>query len=302
MINELVIVKAEDFGLDDNKALQIKSVFMPMLDAMVELENEANEVKSREINEITCKMAKEVRLKYVKIRTETAKIHKASKAFYLNGGRFVDAWKNAQLAASSGKEAELEKIEKHFELIEKEKLNKLEEARWEMIKDFHDESVPRATYNLSAMDEQLFERFVIGMKTAHHSKKQAELKVMEELEAEKQRQLLIELENKKLKEEALALQEEKRRIEEQNKKLLIETKKQEEQLIEVKKSQESADRSNNISAPSHDLLYKTAEKITKEVVKIINASIDKEETFVSNLSKRIGLKIATMLVGGEFKL
>jgi len=46
---------------------------------------------------------KELRLKYMKIRTATLDIHKKQKAFYLAGGRFVDGWMNASLMALSSK-------------------------------------------------------------------------------------------------------------------------------------------------------------------------------------------------------
>ena len=99
-INSIVKINPADYGLTETKAKEIEAMFKPMLQKMVELEEEYNEVVKLEINKDTCTKAKELRLKYVKVRTGTASIHKELKAFYLNGGRFVDGWKNAQLFAS----------------------------------------------------------------------------------------------------------------------------------------------------------------------------------------------------------
>ena len=56
-------------------------------------------------------------------------IHKKAKSYYLNWGRAVDAFKNVVTFAIEGKETELEKLEKHFENIEKERIEKLQSER-----------------------------------------------------------------------------------------------------------------------------------------------------------------------------
>ena len=40
MENQIVKINASDFGLEESKAAQIAAQFQPMLDKMVELENE----------------------------------------------------------------------------------------------------------------------------------------------------------------------------------------------------------------------------------------------------------------------
>ena len=63
-----VKINPADFGIEESKAKQIQEQFQPMLDKMVELEKEANEVFKMPISKASAK-AKEVRLKYVKVRT-----------------------------------------------------------------------------------------------------------------------------------------------------------------------------------------------------------------------------------------
>ena len=103
----LVKIDASEFGIEESKAKQIQEQFQPMLDKMVNLEKQANEVFKLPIETASVK-AKEVRLQYVKVRTGTAEIHKEQKAFYLQAGRFVDGWKNAQLFASQGIDPQLD--------------------------------------------------------------------------------------------------------------------------------------------------------------------------------------------------
>jgi len=136
-MSDLVKINPSEFGLEETKAQDIANQFKPMLDKMVELENEYNDVIKLDIESPeTSKKAKELRLKYVKVRTGTADIHKKQKAFYLAGGRFVDGWKNAQLLASQGKEERLMEIEKYQENLEKQRLEQVRLERIELIREY----------------------------------------------------------------------------------------------------------------------------------------------------------------------
>lgn len=134
---ELIKLNPQEYQLPDDIASNISNQFKPMLDKMVELEQEFNEVVALPIeSEETSKKAKELRLKYVKVRTGTSEIHKQQKAFYLNGGRFVDGWKNAQVFASQGKEEKLAEIEKYMENLEKERMDAIHNERIEQLKPY----------------------------------------------------------------------------------------------------------------------------------------------------------------------
>jgi len=93
-MTDLITINPEEFGLDKTEAQQVRSVFVPMLDRMEELETEYNDIIKLTPTIENCKKAKELRLKLVKVRTGTAEIHKKAKSYYLNGGRAVDAFKN----------------------------------------------------------------------------------------------------------------------------------------------------------------------------------------------------------------
>ena len=158
MTNEIVKINASDYGLEESKAAEIEAMFLPMLAKMTELENEYNDILKLPIETETCQMAKDLRLSYVKIRTGTAEIHKKAKEFYLNGGRFVDGWKNAKLFASGEKEKTLKNIEDHFENQERERLENLRIQRLAAIKPYTDIE-PLA---LAHMEQAVFDNLLSG--------------------------------------------------------------------------------------------------------------------------------------------
>lgn len=263
---ELIEVKASDYGLEDSKAKQISEMFKPMLEKMVDLEEKYNHIISLPIDPETCKEARKLRLEYVKTRTSTSKIHKGLKSFYLQGGKFVDGWKNAQKMASQGNEEKLEAIENHFENIEKEKVKKLSEERKEEVKQFiEDEStIPN---NLGEMIPEVWEAYRFGVEKA---KKRRE----DEAKAKKEKEVLIEERKRKIlsywnfispeqKQEDFGLmteerfnsifeeskakfekeEERKRQVEEENKALKEKEKKREaEYKAQRKKDQEEKDK------------------------------------------------------------
>jgi hypothetical protein len=205
MTAEIVKIDPKEFGIEDSKAADIAAQFQPMLDKMVELETSYNEVIQMPVEEReTAKKARELRLKYMKIRTATLDIHKKQKAFYLAGGKFVDGWKNAQHFASMGKEEKLEEIEKYAENLEKQRIADLQKSREEQLQPYGVENVE--TLNLGVMPDSVWDNFLAGTITNYNAKIQAEKdaaeaekKRLQEEEAERER---IRLENERLRKEA----------------------------------------------------------------------------------------------------
>jgi hypothetical protein len=270
METELVKINASDYGLEETKAKEIESLFLPMLSKMSELENDYNDIIKSEIDPETCQRAKDLRLSYVKIRTGTAEIHKKAKEFYLNGGRFVDGWKNAQLFASGEKEKTLKNIEDYFENQEKERIEKLRIERASLLRPYT-EIEPLA---LGHMDKEVFDNYLYGIKTAHETKLAAEKKAEEdriikekkEAEArEKQR-----LENIRLKKEAdkreAEIIAERERIRKENE--------EKERLLEVERKKAA------------DVLKAQQEKADKERAELL-AKAEKENEEKERLEKAI---------------
>lgn len=160
MTTEIVKLDPAEYGLSESKASEISALFTPMLDKMVELEKEYNEVIVQEPSFASCDEAKKLRLKYVKVRTGTAAIHKDAKAFYLAGGRFVDGWKNAQLFASQGIEDKLKELEEHYERQTKAERDKIKEERLALLEPYEEET---EHLGLDQMSEEVWERYFKGV-------------------------------------------------------------------------------------------------------------------------------------------
>jgi len=214
----LLNIKASDFGLEESKAKQISDMFKPMLNKMELLEIDFNRVVNLPINKETIIKAGALRKEYVKVRTGTAAIHKELKAFYLNGGRFVDGWKNTQLMASQGIEERLSSIENYFINLEKERIDKLQASRHTELSKFTDGGA-MLSGNLGSMADDVWNNYLTGAKTNFTARKAAEAKAAEDKAAEElaylQRQAQMIQENKVLKEaqeasdRALAIEREK---------------------------------------------------------------------------------------------
>lgn len=204
MENAIVKINPTEYGLTDETAARIEAQFTPMLAKMTELESEYNAILGLNIEAPnTAKLAKDLRLKYVKVRTGTAEIHKVQKAFFLNGGRFVDGWKNAQLFASQGKEEALERIEKHAENLERERLEKLQQLRVALLAEYVENA---SELSLSGMEQDVFEAYLSTKKQQYEDRKAAELKAEQDRiareKAEAEEREAQRLENIRLKEEA----------------------------------------------------------------------------------------------------
>jgi len=192
----IVQIDPTQFGLTSETASNIAAQFKPMLDKMVELEEEFNRVVQLPVDDpATEKQAKALLQKYVKVRTGTAAIHKEQKAFYLNGGRFVDGWKNAQVFASQGKETVLEKIANYRAEQEKLRLEQLQAERLELIAPYVDDTT---ALDLKNMADDVFQIYLDGKKKAYEERIAAEQAAREAEEREKQRTLLANYRRKEL--------------------------------------------------------------------------------------------------------
>lgn len=249
-MNTLVKLDPKEFGLTENKAKEVSAMFKPMLDKMVELENEYNaliESIKGEPTEDDCRSAKELRLKYVKVRTGTEAIHKELKAFYLSGGRFVDGWKNAQKMASQGIEERLKEIETHQERKEAERKTALEASRrWELSE--YTDQIPSG---LGDMPENVWEMYLTGAKKAHADKLEAEHKAEEERQRQEAERIAMEKaeaaererirkENERLKAEAS--ERVMKEAEECRKRIAEEQERRKAEALAEKKRQEERER------------------------------------------------------------
>ena len=172
----LVKIDAKEYGLEESKAKDIIKAFVPVIEQMHELEPEFNSIKAMEISEDTCALAKKLRHKYVKVRTGSGKIHKAEKAFYLSGGRYIDAWKNAHLGVTTEIESTLKGIEEHYINIEKARIVKLEAERIEQLTPYGYISAEN-NINVGEINDQVWPGFLAGVKKVYADKLKEEMAI-----------------------------------------------------------------------------------------------------------------------------
>lgn len=171
---DLVVVDHKEFGLEETVAKDVKAFFTPMLEKMDELEGEFNEViKLNPDTPEAAGMAKQLRLKYVKVRTGTAQIHQEQKAFYLKAGRFIDGFKNAQAFASEGKESKLKAIEDHAAIKAQKIIDDLQEERAALLTPFWDSATPIPA-DLGKMSPDFWKAFLKGAEATERERVEAE--------------------------------------------------------------------------------------------------------------------------------
>jgi colicin import membrane protein len=207
------IIKAKDFGLEDIQAKQMTTSLNTTIEEREILKDAYLDVISLDINEENLFIFKELRLKIVKNRTQgIEKWHKTNKAFFLAGGRFVDAIKNKEIIVNQEMESKLMDAEKHFENLEKERIAQLSVTRKALILEFEEVDTLK---DLGLMNDDIWQNVFAGAKANFNARKEAKEKALAELEKErkedlrlakieKERQEAIAKENAKLKADAAA--------------------------------------------------------------------------------------------------
>ncbi|MCH8067813.1 MAG: hypothetical protein IID16_00870 [Candidatus Marinimicrobia bacterium] len=203
MTNELVL-DVSSYGIEESKAKQLEKVFVPMVKKFKELEKEYIEVVSQKvITEQVCSDAKIVRNRYVKVRTGADEIHKIAKASLLIETRAIDGLRNIVKYAVIDHENSLLEVEKHFERIEAEKLEKLREERNSILEKY---DVNPGVGDPALMSEDVWGHYIASVELDHKTKIEAEKKAeIERIEKDKafiKEQKRIRLENERLKKEA----------------------------------------------------------------------------------------------------
>jgi hypothetical protein len=202
MEQNLIKIDPKEFGLDENQAQEIEQHFTPVISERENLAIIYNELVSKEMSKELILQAHDLRMKLVKVRTNTDKIHQAQKAFFLAGGRYVDAWKNKTKIVLELMEEKLSGIENYFINIEKEKLEKLKQERIKILSEYID--TPES-YPVAQMSEEAFNNLIEGQKLIkkqriEEAKKAEKERIEKELRDAKERER-IRLENEQLRKE-----------------------------------------------------------------------------------------------------
>ena len=130
-VETAVLVTAE--VLTPLEIQKVEEAFLPLILRMNELDKEFADVIKMEDGKEAVKASTDLAKKYKTLRTDTGKEHTKQKAYYLAGGRYVDKWKNQQLALSETKECELNEKKMFFINQEKAKLQAIKDGRIEIL-------------------------------------------------------------------------------------------------------------------------------------------------------------------------
>lgn len=207
MKTEIAKLNPAEYGLKETEVQPIENAFMPKIIEREALMEIYKSLITQELTPELCIQAKSLRLKFVKVRTGIADVHRTQKAYFLAAGRYVDAWKNKETLPVKQMEEKLEGIEKHFENLERERKNKLRDERLAELAKYE---MDGSLMLLGEMKEEVWVNFLAGTRLQYEQKKEAERKAEEErlaaIEAERQRQEAIRAENERLRKEREALE------------------------------------------------------------------------------------------------
>jgi len=201
---QLVKIDPKEFGLDELQGNDIQQAFMPKIVERDALKNLYEQLITKELTSELSAEAGTLRKKLVKVRTGISEIHKTQKAFFLAGGRFADSIKNKETLPIEQMEEKLFEIEKFAEIQEEKRIAELQAERQSLLAPYNVENIEQLA--LGYMTDQIWQNFLMGMKTNHEAKKAAEVKAeadrIESARVEAERLEAQRLENIRLKAEA----------------------------------------------------------------------------------------------------
>lgn len=275
--NELVEYK--EFGLSQDEAQDITQGLSSIKEELNALEEQYVNIVMEEITPELSEQARELRLQIRDNRTKgLVKWHKANKQYFLQGGKFVDAIKNKEIAKNERMEEKLLSIEKYEENLEKERKAKLATQRLEEISPYLLEEELNGL-DLSEMNDSVYASFLESSKTKYKERQEAEAKRLAEEEAERKRLAKIDEENRKLRAELKAKED-------------AELKAKREAEAKAKREAEEKDRLSK--EPLKDRLFSWISEfvcpidtgdspIQEEILLDFQEFIDKSENKINNL-------------------
>lgn len=217
-------ILVESKGLELSEAEQIKQSYLPYFVQMGEIKELSKKINFENPTELDEKIARDLRLKTVKIRTGSESVKDERKRIHsLKASIEQDAWNLIKSTCLLDEELFLQ-VEKKREIEERKRKEILKTERLELLQEYTSQA---SIYPLGEMSQQSFDDLIEGFKLQKEAKIEADKKAeLERLEKEKQEaedREKMRLENIRLKGEA-----------EENERLaLIEKEKQKNELEKV---------------------------------------------------------------------
>lgn len=201
----------EKSGLVLSDAETIKQSYLPFFEQLAEIKEQSVKIDFSNPTQLDETIARELRLKTVKIRTSSEAIkNERKKVHLLRGNLEQDSWNLIKSTCLLSEET-FAQVEKASERKEATRKAQLKSERSELLKPYTEQS---EIYPLGEMSQDAFDDLLNGMKLAHEAKIEAFRKAEEDRiakeKAEAEERERIRIENEKLKAEAI--QKEKERL------------------------------------------------------------------------------------------
>ena len=173
MENEIVLSSS---GLEEKQEHEIKKGLSTIKKEREALIESFENVIQEEISEENIPMFKALRLQIRDNRTKGIEPwHKANKAYFWNGGKFVDSIRNKEVLINERMEKALTSCEKHFEIQEENRLKELQSEREDLISIYLFEGEEHREY--AKMDDELWKAIFESKKKSHLELLEAQKKV-----------------------------------------------------------------------------------------------------------------------------
>jgi len=180
-------VDAMVLGLPTETARHLRESFTPIMNTLEEYEDEFNAIVG--VTDIftpkLAKKARDLRLKYVKVRTGTDAVHKEVKAEILLRQKATDGMRAIIRATVSGKEDQLAAIENFIENLRKEEIKLKQDEREESLSDY---GLTHMLPTLGEMKDDEWERYFTDVRNSYQLKLKAEAEAA--LSKERQQKIL----------------------------------------------------------------------------------------------------------------
>ncbi len=206
MTNVVKFDNPELLSLEKSKAEQIKSTFEPMAKMLSEFEGKYNDVlleSEKGITKVVTEKAKRLRINIGRVRIETGKLKDKQKEYIKLEDRAIMGVHNILVWAVKEKEDKLKKIENHFEIMEKQRLDALQLKRVELISPYIEDAHER---DLSKFADDEFDALLAMKKKAYEDMIAAEKKAEQDRIAKEKEEAAererIRQENERLRKEA----------------------------------------------------------------------------------------------------
>ncbi len=241
---EIVLEKS---GLILSDAETIKQSYLPFFEQLAEIKEQSSKIDYTNPTQLDESIARELRLKTVKIRTGSEALkNERKKVHLLRGNLEQDSWNLIKSTCLLSEET-FAQVEKASERKEAARKAALKSERSDLLKPYTEQS---EIYPLGEMSQDAFDDLLNGMKLAHEAKVEAFRKAEEDRiakeKAEAEERELVRVENERLKAEAIQkekeLQAERVKVEAEKKAIQAKAEKERKEIeAKAKAERELAD-------------------------------------------------------------